>query len=297
MSAVYSAIAAVMAHMAKEGISKDRRNDQQGYRFRGIDDVYNALSSVLAANKLMMLPYVQDMQREERQTQRGGVLNYTILTVDFNIVSAEDGSNHTIRTIGEAMDSADKSSNKAMSAALKYAAMQVFMIPTEGDNDADSTTHEMVSTGPAKRTKLDGIHTSKTALKGAVHAIRQKVSKAKTDAEITAIMREGAETVRQAERDWPELIEGDPNIEEDDGLRGFVTRRREEFANPSETSATCDALISAMEQMDSRQQLAAWYEMNQTFIDELEDADRREFDRHYEILESGLMQVALMGAG
>jgi hypothetical protein len=41
------------------------------------------------------------------------------------------------------MDSADKSSNKAQSAAYKYAAMQVFCIPTEGDNDADASHHEV----------------------------------------------------------------------------------------------------------------------------------------------------------
>ena len=141
--AVYMAISNVMEAMSKEGIGKDRRNSQQGYNFRGIDDVYNALCGVLAENKLMMLPFVVNMEREERQTQKGGVLNYTILTVDFKLVCALDGSADTVRMIGEAMDSADKSSNKAQSAAMKYAALQVFMIPTEGDNDADGTTHDV----------------------------------------------------------------------------------------------------------------------------------------------------------
>lgn len=140
---VFMAISDVMGIMSKEGIGKGRRNTQQGYQFRGIDDVYNALSSVLAERKLVMLPFVVEMRREERQTAKGGALNYTILTVDFTIVSAMDASQCVVRTIGEAMDSADKSSNKAQSAALKYAALQVFMIPTEGDNDADATTHEV----------------------------------------------------------------------------------------------------------------------------------------------------------
>ncbi len=140
---VYAAISAVMAHMAGEGIGKSRVNEQQRYKFRGIDDVHNALARVLSDNKLVMLPSVQSMAREERTTKSGGALNYTILTVDFKLVSAEDGSHDTIRMVGEAMDSADKSANKAQSAALKYAALQVFMIPTEGDNDADATTHEV----------------------------------------------------------------------------------------------------------------------------------------------------------
>lgn len=140
---VYQAITNVMATMAKEGIGKDRRNSQQGYDFRGIDDVYNTLCGVLAENRLVILPSLVSMDREERQTQKGGVLNYTILTVDFKLVSSLDGSTDTVRMVGEAMDSADKSSNKAQSAALKYAALQVFMIPTKGDNDADATTHDV----------------------------------------------------------------------------------------------------------------------------------------------------------
>ena len=52
--------------------------------------------------------------------------------------------NSITATYGEAMDSADKSTNKAMSAAYKYMCLQVFCIPTEGDNDADGTTPDMI---------------------------------------------------------------------------------------------------------------------------------------------------------
>lgn len=139
---VYKAITAVTAAMAKEGISKGRNNAQQGYKFRGIDDVYNALSAHLAAQNLCMLPRVVVREHVERTTKSGSALNYTILEVEFDLVSSVDGSKHTIRTVGEAMDSADKSSNKAMSAATKYACLVAFQIPTEGDNDADAHTPE-----------------------------------------------------------------------------------------------------------------------------------------------------------
>lgn len=144
--AVYSAIAAVMAHMAKEGISKDRRSGDGGgpkFAFRGIDDVYNALAPVMAANQLMMLPRMIGREQQERQTRNGGVMFYTTIEAEFDIVSGVDGSIHTVRTFGEAMDSSDKSTNKAMSAAFKYAAMQAFCIPTEGDNDADASSHDV----------------------------------------------------------------------------------------------------------------------------------------------------------
>lgn len=143
---VYQAINAVMRDLASEGIGKTRRNVQQGYSFRGIDDVYNALSSALSRHGLVMLPRILSRTAEERATHKGGVLFYVTVEAEFDLVCAEDGSTHTIRTWGEAMDSADKATNKAMSAAYKYAAMQAFCIPTEGDNDADATTHDVAPT-------------------------------------------------------------------------------------------------------------------------------------------------------
>jgi ERF superfamily len=140
---VYEKIAAVTAELSRIGISKDSKNTSQGYAFRGIDQVYGALSPLLAKHGLCILPRVKEREVIERQNRSGTALFYVCLTVEFDFVAAEDGSKHTIVTIGEAMDSGDKASNKAMSAAYKYAAIQTFCIPTEGDNDADSTTHEV----------------------------------------------------------------------------------------------------------------------------------------------------------
>lgn len=140
---VYKAIAAITAEMSKIGIAKGSKNQQQGYAFRGIDAVYGALSPLLAKHGLCILPRVMNRTVSEHQTKSGGTLFYTVLMVEFDFVSAEDGSKHTVCTVGEAMDSGDKSSNKAMSAAYKYAAFQAFCIPTEGDNDADAHTHEV----------------------------------------------------------------------------------------------------------------------------------------------------------
>ena len=140
---VYQAICAVAKEMAAEGISKDRKNLQQNYAFRGIDDVYNALAPRLAAHGLVILPRMIGRTVTERETAKGGVLFYVVVEAEFDFVSASDGTRHTIKTYGEAMDSGDKATNKAMSAAYKYAAMQTFCIPTEGDNDADLHTHEV----------------------------------------------------------------------------------------------------------------------------------------------------------
>ncbi len=145
---VYQAIAKVQANLAKEGISKDRNNQQQNYKFRGIDDVYNALSSLLAENGLCILPRVLSRSVTERVTKSGSTLFYVVVDVEYDFVSASDGSKHTIQVCGEAMDSGDKATNKAMSAAYKYACLQTFCIPTEGDNDADAVTHEVAPNQP-----------------------------------------------------------------------------------------------------------------------------------------------------
>lgn len=145
---VYLAIAKVAAALAKDGIGKDRKNQAQGYSFRGIDDVYNALAPILSANGLCILPNVLERTVVERVNKGGTALFYVTVKVEFAFVSAEDGSTHKVTTYGEAMDSGDKATNKAMSAAYKYAAMQAFCIPTEGDNDADATTHEVKHSAP-----------------------------------------------------------------------------------------------------------------------------------------------------
>jgi hypothetical protein len=155
---VYTAISLVQKALCEEGISKARKNQSQGYAFRGIDDVYNALSPILANNGLCILPRMLTRSLVEHASKGGGTLFYVTVEAEFDLVSAKDGSKHVIRTFGEAMDSGDKATNKAMSAAYKYACMQAFAIPTEGDNDADNKTHQVATkvatlTGEVKTAK------------------------------------------------------------------------------------------------------------------------------------------------
>lgn len=147
---VYKAINAVQSELATNGIVKDKRNSQgAGYNFRGIDDVYNAIAPLLAKHGLCILPRVLARECVERQSKSGGALFYVTVEAEFDFVSSEDGTKHTVKTFGEAMDSGDKATNKAMSAAYKYACFQAFSIPTESRDDADYQTHEVASYKPA----------------------------------------------------------------------------------------------------------------------------------------------------
>jgi hypothetical protein len=154
---VYRAINAVQAELVREGIGKSQRNQQQGYNFRGIDQVYNAVSPILARCGLVILPRHLTRTCTERVTAKGNAIFYAVVEAEFDLVATEDGSRHVIRTFGEAMDTADKATNKAMSAAYKYAVMQAFAIPTEGDNDADATTHEVTPSVVAQQLQRSSV--------------------------------------------------------------------------------------------------------------------------------------------
>lgn len=146
---IYELIPKIMTDVG--AIGKDRQNQQQGYKFRGIDDVYNAMQAPLAKHGVFYVPKVLKRDREERPTKNGGVLFYTMLEVQFTFY-APDGSSIEAVMVGEAMDSGDKSSNKAMSAALKYALLEVFCIPTEEDNDTENQSPQPAARQQAKPT-------------------------------------------------------------------------------------------------------------------------------------------------
>lgn len=146
---VYQAINAVQGALAKTGIAKTRTNSQgAGFKFRGIDDVYNAIAPLLADHGLCILPRMLSRVCEERISKSGGALFYVTVEAEFDFVAMEDGSKHTVKTYGEAMDSGDKATNKAMSSAYKYACFQSFAIPLEGEPDSDDDRFEVGSGMP-----------------------------------------------------------------------------------------------------------------------------------------------------
>lgn len=137
---IYKAIADTMKDIGVVG--KNSKNTQQGFMFRGIDAVMNALQPAMVKNGIFVTPEVLEQTREERTTSKGGTLLYSICRVKYTFF-AEDGSNVTAVVIGEGMDSGDKATNKAMSIAFKYACFQVFCIPTEEMKDPDEECHEV----------------------------------------------------------------------------------------------------------------------------------------------------------
>lgn len=132
-----------MANILKEtkAITKNEKNLQQGFKFRGIDNVMNELHEIFSKNEVFILQEVKDFTTENRPTKSGGTNTFTRATITFRYMTT-DGSFVETTNVGEAMDSGDKGMNKAMSIALKYSLLQMFLIPTEEQKDPDATTPE-----------------------------------------------------------------------------------------------------------------------------------------------------------
>lgn len=146
---IYAAIAGVIADCGIVG--KDKVNKQQGFKYRSVDDVFNALHPALAKNKVVIIPTVVERQCEEvGKTKNGTAILKVICKVKYDIC-AEDGSCVTSIIYGEGMDMGDKATNKAMAIAYKYLCFQVFCIPTEEMSDPDGESLEEKIGTPKKQ--------------------------------------------------------------------------------------------------------------------------------------------------
>jgi len=182
---IFSAIPAAMAEI--EAIAKDRQNVQQNFKFRGIDDVYNALHSILAKHKIFTVPEVMECVSSERESKSGTALFYEKLRIKYSFYTT-DGSAVDAVVEGVGMDSGDKAANKAMAVAHKYALLQVFCIPTEDEKDPDAQSHEVKSAPRAAAPQATSAPTNliSDAQRSRLFAL-QKAS-GKTDIEIKAII-------------------------------------------------------------------------------------------------------------
>lgn len=151
MAAIHESMAAIMLDM--DAIGKNQKNQSQGFMYRGIDQVYNALHPVMAKHKVFCTPEVLDKSREERTNKNGTVLAFVTLRVKYTFWAA-DGSSVSCIVEGEGMDSGDKATNKAMAVAHKYAMLQSFCIPTEDMVDPDSQSHEVAPKKKASQQDL-----------------------------------------------------------------------------------------------------------------------------------------------
>lgn len=140
---VYKSVLAVAADIAANGIGKDRRNQEQKFNFRGIDDALKAFAPLLVKHNLILAPSYSDITIDPRQTRSGGTTYNVRLSGRFTFTHVEDGSEYTVGPFyGEANDGQDKAVSKATSIAERNMFYLTFVVPHEpaigGDPDGES---------------------------------------------------------------------------------------------------------------------------------------------------------------
>lgn len=174
---VYQALQAVSQDISH--IGKNQTNQQQRFRFRGIDDVLNAIHGPLAKHGVAFIPSgITILNETERATKSGSVQFYVRATVHYTIIGPA-GDHIDAAVMAEAADMGDKVSSKLLSMAYKYLAFQVLSIPVEGMDDGDAHTPEPVApeTQPAwdHEQSLTSIRHSAALLDKTVAEVTQKI--------------------------------------------------------------------------------------------------------------------------
>lgn len=277
------ASALAKAQSSIEGAAKDKMNPHFRAKYADLGAVWAACREALTTNGLSVV-------QAPGLCEDGHVSMVTVL-----LHSSGQWMRETMSIPLGKVDAQGYGS--AISYARRYClAAMVGVAPEDDDGNAAAKHAPEASNGPAPRTKLDGPHTSKTSLRAAISKLDTVIRAATAADGINDILKGAKATIAQAERDWPELIHGDPSIEEAEGLQKLVQRRRAELAEP-EPDGMFAMLIASMKENDNLASLTRWVATNEALIDELDDAERRKFEAARDLLESGLMQVAKLNAG
>lgn len=199
---VYEAWSNVMG--AVQGIRKGERNPQQGFNFRGIDAVLNAVGPALREHQVTVVPTANTIDIERYQTARGGQMQGVIVKMTYTVFGPA-GDSFAGSAYGQAADAGDKAVSKAESVAYRTFLLQSLTVPTD-EPDPDSQVHERVSPLRAAKVNLAaaveaaGIDIGKFAtwamsVKGPGLNIAECVDVAKINALTERVASEGAAIV------------------------------------------------------------------------------------------------------
>jgi len=127
-----------------QAIKKGERNQAQGFNFRGVDTVVNAVGPLLRKHGVTVIPTPVDIQFYDYATSRGTAMRNATVKMHYTIRGPGGDTIDGGGAFGEASDAGDKSVSKAQSVAERVFLLQALMIPTD-EPDPDSESHERAS--------------------------------------------------------------------------------------------------------------------------------------------------------
>ena len=137
--AIYASLAAVSQEVG--AVKKTGWNTNQNFAFRGIDAVVNAVQPVLVKHGVIVYPTVKSARYEDVLTSQSKRSTACRVRVTYTFVDSSDGSSVMAKVVGEAWDTSDKATTKAMSVAFRTALLQTLCLPTD-EPDPDSFSYE-----------------------------------------------------------------------------------------------------------------------------------------------------------
>lgn len=138
--------AAVMEQV--EYVPKNGWNDFHKYHYATEADITSCVRVALAEQGLMLIPTVEKVEWTKIQG-KSGEDRLATLTVKFTLTDGNDKIEFHI--IGEGQDRGDKATYKAMTGALKYALLKLFLIPTGDDPERDDGDRPEQQRPPVQR--------------------------------------------------------------------------------------------------------------------------------------------------
>lgn len=144
---VFEAWNAVMREV--RSIGKGQRNAQQGFNFRGIDAVMDAVGPALRDHGVVVIPDAVSQESERYTTTKGGQMVNRIVEMGYTVYGPA-GDCFRGSTFGEAADAGDKAMSKAESVAYRTFLLQALTMPT-GEPEPDASAHERGTPATAAR--------------------------------------------------------------------------------------------------------------------------------------------------
>jgi hypothetical protein len=249
--------------------------------FARFEDIHDAVMPVLTAHGF-------DLSYRNGLSPDGKVRVTTILShvgghseeTVFDLPHDSSGSKNSVQAVGS-----------STSYGRRYGTLSILNIKVAGeDDDGQAASYKDPSGEPLARTKLDGPHDSKSALKQAIQQLRNQVRECCDVKSLNELLKANKPTIDQAERDWTALLNGYPDIPEDVGLRGEVETRR---AYLRENGGMFAALLKSMRECSSKSALNSWRIANEQVVDALDGAEARQFQRAWDALEAELSSTIL----
>lgn len=246
--------------------------------FARFEDIHEAIMPVLTSHGF-------DLKFRNGLADDGKVRVTTILAHEggheeathFDLPHDASGSKNSVQAVGS-----------STSYGKRYGVLSILNIKVAGeDDDGQAASYKSPKGEPLPRSKLDGPHTSKTGLSKAIGELRHAVRQCVEVKQLNQLLKDAADTIAQAERDWPILLNGDPDIAEDIGLKGEVEQRR---AYLRENGGMFAGLLKSMRECDTLPALHRWRAANEEVVEALDGAEGRHFEREWTAHESDLEQ-------